>query len=172
MMKFQVLPQSALSEQSFDEFPIWSEHYDFEELEDIERWGLDRDVVLAMFRENELGSQHCVYTLLESNPFPARMRIFIKASLETQGGILMKGYVMNEDAFCLTVFSKGDQFHFSRHPSLEHINRESERALAQSTGISESELFPLKYGTDFKDSSGEVIAGIFEFGKMISGDLV
>jgi hypothetical protein len=69
MIKFRVLPQSQLSERDFDEYPVWSEHYDCDEIEDIERWGLDREKVLKLFKENSPGNEHCVYTLLEVNPF-------------------------------------------------------------------------------------------------------
>lgn len=79
MKKFLVLPASELSERHFDEWPVWSEYYDFDELDDVELWGLDPKEVLKQFQANERGNEHCVYTLLEANPFPDRMRIFIRA---------------------------------------------------------------------------------------------
>lgn len=116
MTKFRVLRQSLLSESDFDEFPVWSEHYDYDELEDIERWGLDRDEVVRLFRDNSPENEHCVYTLLESNPFPERMRLFIRASIITAAGRRLKGYVMNEDAFCLGIFFNGAELIFSSPP--------------------------------------------------------
>lgn len=164
MSKFRVLPESELSERHFDEWPVWSEHYDYEEIEDIERWGLNRDEVLQAFQQNERGDEHCVYTMLEANPFPPRMRIFIKASLEAANGQRLKGYVMNEDAFCLCVFNSDQTFSFSSHPMLESLNREEEHKLLQSLGSSAVTLFPMKYQTDYHGTNGEVIAGSFQYG--------
>lgn len=164
MPKFRVLPQSELSEQHFDEWPVWSEHYDYDEIEDIERWGLDREEVLQAFRQNEKGNEHCVYTMLEANPFPPRMRVFIRASLETANGQRLKGYIMNEDAFCLTVFRHGQKFVFSAHPMLEDLNREQEQTLLQVLGTPSATLFPITYRTDYRDANGKAIAGRFQYG--------
>lgn len=53
--KFRVLPESQLSEQDFDDYPVWSEYYDWEEIEDLERWGLNREKVLHLFEKTHLG---------------------------------------------------------------------------------------------------------------------
>lgn len=164
MNTFRVLPGRELSEQHFDEWPVWSEHYDNDELEDIERWGLDRESVVRLFQQNERDNEHCVYTLLEANPFPARMRIFITATLEAEDGRRLKGYVMNEDAFCLSVFSKGQEFVFSSNPMLEGLNREQEQKLLQCLGTPTAQLFPIKYRTNYRTSNGREISGAFNYG--------
>jgi hypothetical protein len=161
--KFRVLPQSELSEQHFDEWPVWSEHYDYDELEDIERWGLDPDEVLKTFRQNQSDDAPCVYTMLEANPFPPRMRIFIRAYLEAANGQSLKGYVMDEDPFCLSVFWNGQEFGFSAHPDLESMNREQEHKLLLSLGTPAATLFPMTYRTDYQDTNGEIIAGRFQW---------
>jgi hypothetical protein len=163
MTKFRVLPQSKLSEQDFDDYPVWSEHYDWDEIEDIERWGLDREYVFELFRENSSGDEHCVYTLLESNPFPPRMRIFIRARITATDGRRLKGYIMNEDAFCLAIFYGDQEFIFSRHPMLHSDNKEHDQQLLQSIGNSAT-VFPVKYETDFKDRQGHPITGEFMYG--------
>lgn len=162
--QFRVLPQSELSEQHFEEWPVWSEHYDHDEIEDIVRWGLERGEVLQAFRDNERGNEHCVYTLLEANPFPPRMRIFIKASLKAADGQNLRGYVVNEDAYGLAVFHNGQTFFFNDHPALEDTNRESERKLIDSLGSAAPSLFPMTYRTDFRRTDGEIIAGAFQYG--------
>lgn len=164
MIKFRVIPGDELSERHFDEWPVWSEHYDFDEIEDIVRWGLNRQEVLRLFQENKRGDEHCVYTLLESNPFPDRMRIFIKASLEAANGQRFKGYVINEDAFCLSVFHGGEEFFFSSHPMLDSINQEQEQGLLESLGAAGARLFPMKYTTEYRAASGEGISGVFRYG--------
>jgi len=159
---FRVLPQSQLGEEAFDYYPVWSEHYDYEEIDDIVRWGLDQERVLQMFKANSDGNEHCVYTLLESNPFPPRMRLFVRASIETADGKLLKGHVVNEDAYCLTIFHGGESFHFSTHPLLKDLNQQQERALLASLGT-EAQVFPVRYRTEFNDTDGQLIAGKFRY---------
>ncbi|KPA87851.1 hypothetical protein PF66_05809 [Pseudomonas asplenii] len=160
---FRVLPQSQLDEEAFDDYPVWSEYYDHEEIDDVVRWGLDRELVLQLFKVNAAGNEHCVYTLLESNPFPLRMRLFVRASIETADGKRLKGYVVNEDAYCLTIFHEGESFHFSTHPLLKDLNQEHERALLAALG-NEAQVFPVRYHTEFNDTDGQLIAGTFLYG--------
>lgn len=164
MSNFKVLPISDLAEQTFDEWPVWSEHYDYDEIEDIVRWGLIREEVLRLFQQNENGNEHCVYTLLETNPFPERMRIYIKAMLVTANGQSFKGYVINEDAYCISIFHGGREFSFSYHPMSESHNREQEQKLLRSLGSLGSELFPITYKTDYFASNGDRICGVFHYG--------
>ena len=163
MSRFRVLPQSQLSEQDFDEYPVWSEHYDYDEIEDIERWGLDRELVLHLFAENSPGNEHCVYTMLEANPFPARMRIFIRATITATDGTSLKGYVMNEDAFCLSVFHSGREFIFSKHPMLGRENQKHESQLLSAMGRT-LPIFPVKFATEFRSTEGNLISGEFMYG--------
>lgn len=165
MERFRVIPQGQLSERDFDDFPVWSEHYDYEEIEDIERWGLDRDTILRLFEKNSPGNEHCVYTLLESNPFPERKRIFIRAKLKTASGVYLKGYVMNENAFCLGVFRGGLEFIFSRHPLLGEENKNHEVELANSLGVNPGNIFPVTYETEFMAKNGKQIVGEFMYGQ-------
>lgn len=161
--KFRVVPHSQLSEQHFDEFPVWSEHYDFDEIEDIERWGLDREQVLKLFDEHSPGNEHCVYTLLESNPFPGRLRIFIRAVLMASDGRRLKGFVMNEDAYCLCIYYSGEKFYFSRNSLLGSLNENEEQQLIKAIG-NPAKIFPIQYETEFKSKSGVLIAGEFAYG--------
>lgn len=160
MKEFLVLPESKLNEEAFDRFPVWSEHYDWDEIEEIERWGLDRDYVLDLFSQNSPGNEHCVYTMLESNPFPPRMRIFIRATVQTSDGQQLKGYVMNDDAYVLTVFHRSETFPFGQHSALWSDNETYRRQLMASLGTS-SDIFPLSYETGFNDAGGKPIAGRF-----------
>lgn len=163
MKEFLVLPESKLDEEAFDRFPVWSEHYDWDEIEEIERWGLNREYVLDLFSKNSPGNEHCVYTMLESNPFPPRMRIFIRAKVRTSGGQQLKGYVMNDNAYVLTVFHREQRFSFSRHPDLWSYNESYRCQLMASLGTS-SDIFPFSYKTEFNDAGGHPIAGTFVYG--------
>jgi hypothetical protein len=160
---FQVLPLNQLSEKNFDEYPVWSEHYDWDEIRDIERWGLDQEYVLRLFEENSPDNEHCVYTLLESNPFPDRMRIFIRAAIRAADGRELKGYIMNEDAFCLGIYHHGEEFVFSKHPMLEPENKKDEQQLLRALG-GPATIFPVKYETEFRQKTGGLITGEFKYG--------
>lgn len=160
MKEFLVLPESKPNEDAFDRYPVWSEHYDWDEIEDIERWGLDREYVLDLFSKNSPGNEHYVYTMLESNPFPPRMRIFVRAKVRTSDGRRLKGYVMNDDGYVLTVFHGGKTFPFSRHDLLWSNNESHKHQLMNSLGTS-SDIFPLSYETEFNDAGGNLIADTF-----------
>lgn len=160
---FRVLPESQLDEEAFYDFPVWSEHYDFDEIEEIVGWGLDREHVLGLFDANSPGSEHCVYTLLQSNPFPPRMRIFIRATISAADGRILKGRVMNEDAFCLEIFYGGERYIFSRHPMLESGNQAKERLLLKALGP-DARVFPVRYETGFCHADGAAIADSFMYG--------
>lgn len=165
MSLFKVIPQRTLSEELFDEFPVWSEYYEWDELEEIEGWGLDREVVLKMLNENSIDNEHCLYTLLEANPFPKRMRIFIGARITTAGGVELKGYVMNEDAYCLCIIHDGAEYFFSCHPTFKGCTLELANKLSMLLNVPASDFFPLHYETDYYARDGSPIAGTFMYGQ-------
>jgi hypothetical protein len=71
---------------------------------------------------------------------------------------------MNENAFCLTIFYGGEQFIFSRHPMLKSENKKQEQQLRALLGENASNLFPIKYKTEFKNKAGDLISGNFVYG--------
>ena len=160
--KFKVIPETKLSEAEFDYFPVWSEHYDWEEIEELERWGLDKDKVLESFSTNQQGNLHCLYTCLQCDPLPNRMRIYIKAKLKTQNGIELKGYILNENAFNLCVFLEGKKYCFSRYLMLSDMMNKQLTRLSAALGVESENVFPISYETDFFDKAGNKILGIFD----------
>jgi len=92
-----------------------------------------------------------------------RIAIFIRAAIRTTDERVLKGFVMNEDAFCLQIFHEGERFMFSRHPMLESENRKQERDLLTALGP-DARVFPVCYDTEFDDADGGVIAGAFMYG--------
>lgn len=157
---FRVIPQSKLSSEHFDEYPVWSEHYDYDEIDDIVDWGINKEWCLQEFEEKEKGNEHSVYPVLRTEPLPDRMRIFIKAEFRTDKGRVLKGYVMNEDAFCITIFSGKEDYTFSSHPMLWDLNKESLRKLSEAEGMGMHDVFPLNFSTNFTRNDGTPIEGI------------
>jgi hypothetical protein len=98
MTMFKLIRGSELSKEHFEEYPVWSEYYDYEEFDEIVGWGIDKDWLEKELKLKDDGSEHCVYTVLQTSPLPDRMRIFIKAAFRTYSGAELTGYVMNEDA--------------------------------------------------------------------------
>ena len=143
---FTLIPQSELSEKHFELYPVWSEHYDYEEIDEIVGWGISRDWLIEEIKEKCTGNEHCVYPVLQTNPLPDRMRIFIKAKFKTPNGINLSGFVVNEDAYCISIFSENEEYLFNNHSLMQDLNQAQENKLE---GTLKTFIFPLEYETDF-----------------------
>lgn len=157
---FTLVPMSQLSKRHFDLHPIWSEHYDFDEREEIVSWGINRDWLDRELQQVHKGNDHCAYPILRPYPLPNRMRLYIGARVVTAGGTKLDGYVMNDDAFMVTLFAGDGKYTFSRHESLGELNGHSLRALKAVIGRDDP-IFPLHYETDFLGPDDAPITGTF-----------
>lgn len=157
---FTLIPQSELSEKHFELYPVWSEHYDHEEIEEIVDWGVNRDWLLKQIKDKCTGNEHCVYPVLQTNPLPERMRIFIKAAFQTPNRVSLSGFVVNEDAYCISIFFENEQYLFNNHPLAQDLNEAEETKLES---VLRQSIFPLSYETDFHNRDGERICGKFSF---------
>ena len=158
---FVLIPHSELSKEHFEAYPVWSEHYDYDEIDEIVSWGIDREWLLREIEAKCTGNEHCVYTLLQTNPLPERMRIFIRARFRTPNGVNLNGFVVNEDAYALGIFWENVKYVFNNHPLLRELNEEQEAKLRDTVGDA---IFPLQYETDFRNNAGERIRGEFSLG--------
>ena len=157
---FQLVPMSHLGEEHFAEHPIWSELYDFEERDEIASWGIDRQWLDDQIRGTDIGDEHWAYPVLVPQPLPARMRLYISATFTTPSGDLLRGFVTNPDAYCVTIFASGERFTFSSHPAIADLSHRSlDQLLRAVPGI--HAIFPLQYHTDFHDEDGKPIQGTF-----------
>src|SRR5258707_911352 len=90
----------SFAKTDFDECPAWSEHYDFEELDTIASWGVDRNATAETFKRLDTGGPHPNYTILDLDKLPhENMRIFLKAEFQHISGFHLDGYIMNANAF-------------------------------------------------------------------------
>lgn len=158
---FMLVPMSQLSKRHFDLHPIWSEHYDYQEREEIVSWGVDGEWLARELDRLHDGSDHCAYPILRPYPLPNRMRIYIKSRCVTAGGVTLDGYVMNVDAFVVTLFAGDGQYTFSRHADLGDLNGQELRKLKAVIGRADDPVFPLLYGTVFLGPDDALIAGTF-----------
>lgn len=160
---FKMVPMSQLSKRHFDLHPIWCELYDYDEREDIVSWGVNREWLERELDRVGNGSDHSAYPILRPYPLPVRMRLYIRARFVTAGGTKLDGYVMNDDAFVVTLFEgDGDtEYTFSRHSLFGDLNSQSLRALRCTIGRGDDPVFPLRYETDFLGPNDALIAGTF-----------
>ncbi len=161
---FKIISTDEFTLKIFDEYPVWSEHYDYYEIEEIVSWGIDRKWLLDEIDKKHTGNDHCYYPLLKTNPFPARMRIYIKAHITTKSGKAFSGYIINEDAYVICLFVNGEEIGFSANLS-QKGQIDSIKRLEELTKSKYSSLFPLKYETEFFSSSGKKIDGLFRLKK-------
>jgi hypothetical protein len=158
---FMLVPKSQLSRRHFDLHPIWSEHYDGDEREEIVQWGVDRRWLEAELARVDSGDDHCAYPILRPYPLPYRMRIYIKARFTTPAGSTLDGYVVNDAAYAIGLFVGEDEFFSSSHPIFKKDNVDLRDQLQQAIGRLEDPIFPLRYETDFIGHDGTLIAGLF-----------
>jgi hypothetical protein len=158
---FRLVPMSQLSTAHFHHHPIWSEFYDYEERGEIASWGVDLGWLDAELARMHKRDDHCAYTILRACPLPERVRLYFKACFVTAEGMNLEGYIMNDDAFCATVFVNDQEFTFSRHPILADLNGTFLDKLRKALGHGGAGIFPLRYETDFMGRNGHPIKGIF-----------
>ena len=61
---FALVPMSELSKHHFDLHPIWSEHYDYDERDEIIDWGVDPRWLAEELDRVHTGNDHCAYPIL------------------------------------------------------------------------------------------------------------
>jgi hypothetical protein len=161
--KFRIKPGGeSFTQMDFEESPAWSEHYDYDELDVIASWGVDRRWAAQQFKAMGTGGAHPNYTILDLDRLPhENMRIFLKAEFQHSSGKKIDGYIMNADAFCIGLFLHSKDFTFSRQPLLRSMLLPKKKKVEAKLGV--AELFPLAYRTSFRDAEGKPIVGEFLF---------
>lgn len=159
--KFRIKPGGeSFTRADFEMAPAWSEHYDLEELDVIASWGVDRSWVAQQFRAMDTGGAHPNYTILDLDRLPHdNRRIFLKAEFQHRSGKKIDGYIMNDDAYCIGLFLRSDDFIFSRNSLLRSMMLPKKEEAEVELGV--AELFPLAYRTRFLDRQGKPVAGEF-----------
>lgn len=149
-----------LTKECFDDHPVWSEYYGFDEREEIASWGINRDWLDAKLQELPEHPHPC-YTVLETDPLPDRMRLFIKASFKTPSGRMLAGWVMNKDAVVIGIYVAGKEFVFNTSPLLTRDMQQLAHMLREALGDASDPIFPLQYTTDFASNSSQPVCGVF-----------
>ena len=152
--------EDYLDRSDFDYWPAWSEHYDYEEIDDIERWGINREYALGKFREYDTGGAHPHYTILDLDQLPLdNMRIFLKASFIHPEGEIFQGYIMNQGELYITIFAEKEEYSFSNHPALSIEMKELAKKAERDLGV--KKIFPIEFKTNFENKEGQSISGTY-----------
>ena len=158
---FEIVESEKLTVEKFREYPIWSEYYDFNELDEIEDWGFNRDAILQELKIKEIESQHPYYTVPISDFPPERMRYFTKAKFKTINGLELDGAIMNEGNGVIAIFLNNEYISISNHPSLQDWRIKSLKKISSHYNISLSELNQLDFETEIPKDVEKRMKGKF-----------
>jgi hypothetical protein len=64
IMDFCLIPTSELDERHFHQWPVWSEYYEPDEIEEITSWGIQPEQFHEQLRALRLGNEHAAYPVL------------------------------------------------------------------------------------------------------------
>jgi hypothetical protein len=160
---FRLIPKSQFSCKHLEEYPVWAEFYDDWEREEILGWGIDEVWLDQEFDKHHDGSDHAMYPLLDVNPFPTRVRIYVRARFRTPAGQNLLGcLILKRDAppVVIAITYDGQEFSFSNIiPDWANKNKEALKRLLPDP---EDPVFPIVYETDFTDEAGRTIEGAFD----------
>jgi hypothetical protein len=150
-----------LGRQEFAEWPVWSEYYEPDELEDLVAWGVEIRSFYDQLRAYDLSDERVAYPVLKLDPLPDRMRIYVRANFQARSGHALDGYVVTEDAYCVGLFVATEKVLFNVR--LRDLADADIEKVARYLEVSRDNLFPLTYMTEFRSSDGTPIAGTFDF---------
>lgn len=150
-----------LSASLFNECAVWSEYYDFEELEEIRSWGVSEKYIDELLRIAREGGPHPYYSVRNLEILPDRMRIFISANFISPSGMKFKGIICNPNPFAIGIFIGSEIVRFN--PNLVDLWNSSESELRSAYKLGNESIFPLSYSTNFKDSRGKQIEGVYSY---------
>ena len=145
---FKLIQCADLNWSHFEEYPVWSEFYDFDEIDEIVGWGVDREWLIDQLSVIHSGSNHAAYPVLYTDPLPHRQRLYIRASFETASGLALDGYTIDEGSYAVAIWAHGVEYGFN--VNLPDFAREDAARLAKSLGATTEQLFPMRFETAFR----------------------
>lgn len=147
-----------LTRTNFDEYPVWSEYYDYDELEEIRSWGVNENKINQLLSISEEGNEHPYYSVPNFDILPDRMRLFIKVVFTTPYGRKLDGFIINPSPIVIGIFCNHKAMCFNQN--LQECWNLSEINVKKFYRIEKESIFPLKYSTNFLDSQKNKIEGL------------
>lgn len=161
----QIIKSPDLIPIKFFEYPIWSEYYDFDELDEIENWGFDKMTVYEELKFMFVDQQHPYYAVPIAE-FPVeRMRYFTKAKFRTLNNKELSGYIMNEGEFAISIFTGETAEILTKQKLLWDDHEGSLKRIAAFYKIEIFELFELRYETEIPINVESRIRGTFKLSR-------
>jgi hypothetical protein len=159
---FRIIKADEFNAERFKEYPLWSEYYDFDELNEIEEWGYNKESILQELKTKEIENQHPYYTApIESFPLE-RMRYFTRSKFRTINNIELDGAIMNTGELVIMLFLGNDYEILNRNPLLHSELKESVIKIANYYKIQPEELSDLTFETIIPKESKNRIKGIWK----------
>ena len=158
---FKIIESRKLSPDKFREYPLWSEYYDFEEIEDIQGWGFKKDDVIKELKKKEIDGHHPLYTAPICE-FPIiRLRYFTKTKFKTKEGAVLEGAIMNDGSSVIYIFIGDEYLTINNHPLLRELNNKSLQKISNFYRLPMISLNQLEFETEIPVDKDKRIKGIF-----------
>ena len=160
--KFKIVSVEEFTPKSFSFHPLWSEYYDFDELDEIETWGINKELAFNELKGKFSNSAHPYYTVPIKEFPPQRMRFFTKAKFKTLKGNELDGVVMNEGDLVVDIFLGNNQMvSLSCHTMLKDLAIKTLLKISKEFNLELSELKILEFETVIPKEKEKRIRGKF-----------
>lgn len=157
---FTVVRESQFGKWIFDLYPVWARYSDWDEIDMIVTWGIDRDEVVRLLQENSDGNDHGLYPVLRTDPLPEHDNLLIRADFVTPEGLNLVGCLSGPEALAINLFY-GDSFFPFLSNWLNEWNALSLERLRTAIGKPNAVIFPCSYQTGFRTAGGDLVRGVF-----------
>src|SRR5262245_54695552 len=109
---FDLVPESRFGEEHIIAHPVWARYDEPDQIDEIVGWGIDRNLVLQKLAETHDGNDHAMFPVLQTDPLPDSLDIYIRAEFITSDQRRLTGYLSGIEANVITLFWAKDQFCF------------------------------------------------------------
>lgn len=159
---FQIINYQEFNITSFCEYPIWSEYYDYTELNQLVEWGFDKNLVFQQLQQKQINNNHPFYTVPISS-FPLnRMRYFTKSTFRTRENYKLNGAIMNNGEMVILLFLDNEIEFLNNNHILRKQMNESLTSIANHFQLDVNELLELKFETVIPSDRSKRIKGVWK----------
>ena len=161
-MIFTPVPESQFGEYQLQLHGVWARYDHPSEIEEIVSWGVDRSEIMAALAATDSGSDHAMYPVLQTDPLPEYLDIYVRAEFETPDNQRLTGYVSGKEGF-VAFYYANDEFSFSAitPTHFPDINLEELSRFRNAIGDPDAVLFPMKFRTAYRKPDGTPLCGSF-----------
>lgn len=148
----------TLSRTALDYHPVWCGYQENRDREMILGWGVSEKQLDDWVETYRFCGPVPLFSVLEFDPLPDRSELIVAMTFHTRSDRELFGYLLEPQA--LGIFLGDREFTFNQ--SLPGFSARSAGLLAEASGISQEELFPLRYTTELRRHDGSRLQGEVE----------